>query len=309
MRFLAVSLLIGTLLITGCTRSEPAPPPTPAETQAEWITLPSVARPTSGAFWAPDMPVQHPAKAYGQVRVLATAMSIPKGITVAAPGVALPAAPNELPVYVSGAYQGAPGEQHPVMIGELDCEFNPHYSELTCERGPVGSSPITDGSSAVSRVRELTQPLWMDDWRLEYARPATDVLWSVHFRQEAEGRPFYTDRGFHAVIDNTGRLSHLIVRRRPLVGRSLYPVRSPEEALALLMEGQGFTWSILTPIGEPEPGAAFIVTSVEIVYIMPHVLAANELVLPYYLFRNEAGEALFIPAVADPWFGWPVLGH
>lgn len=310
MRSIASSLLVVVLLLTGCTRSAPVPTPKPEEPSAgspEWITLPGVARPEQGAFWAPDQPTQYPAQAYGRVRPFVPATGMPAGSTVEIADVQLPAAPAELPVYVSGAYEGAPGYQHPVQFGALACAFNPHYSELSCEDGPPGLTAITDSLSAEQRARELTEPLWMADWRLAFARMESTQEWVVHFRQEVEGRPFYTDRGLSAHIDQMGTLIHLTVRRRPLLGRSLYPVRSAAEALSLLKEGRGFSWSTMTPMGEPKPGTPFVVDSVEIGYIMPHVVANNELVPPYYIFRNEAGEALFIPAVADPWFTWPNL--
>lgn len=310
MRSIAPVLLVGLLVLTACTRTGPIPTPKPEEpvtTLPEWITLPAVTRPELGAFWAPDQPIQYPATAYGPVRPLVTATAMPAGVTIEIASLDLPAAPTELPVYISGAYQGAPSEEHPVQVGSLGCAFHPFLSVLRCEDGPQGSTPIKDGLSAERRVRELTEPLWMADWRLAYARLGSTQEWQVHFRQEVEGRPFYTDRGFHASIDQTGRLTGLLVRRRPLLGHSLYPVRSAAEALTLLKEGRGFSWSTMTPMAEPKPEAPFIVTSVEIGYIMPHVLASNELVPPYYIFRNEAGEALFIPAVADAWFTWPNL--
>lgn len=310
MRWASIALLVTAMVLTACTRSQPVPPPGP-ETQSgplvEWVRLPTASRP-SGAFWAPDQPAQHPVKAYGQVRTSAMAVTASEGITVEASKTVLPKAPKEVPVYVIGSYSPTYAAPQPEEVGELDCDYYPYHSSFLCSSSPPSPIPVTDATSAAARMRELIQPLWMDDWRLESpAALQADKTWKGLYRQEIEGRPFYTDKGLDVTIDGTGAVIQLEARRRPLIGRSLYPARSPEEALRLLKEGRGFAFTTVYALPPPRPNTTFIVQSVEIGHITPHVWSDNELVSPYYIFRNEAGEALVIPALSEPWTGWPLL--
>ena len=80
---------------------------------------------------------------------------------------------------------------------------------------------------------------------------------------------------------------------------SRYPLRTPEQAWALLQRGRGQTMYVddgarSTPVHLTE----FVVTSVELVYLELQVIGPRELMQPDYAFREPGGSVLYIAAVS-----------
>jgi hypothetical protein len=84
----------------------------------------------------------------------------------------------------------------------------------------------------------------------------------------------------------------------------MYPLRSAEEAWQLLTQGCGFGVKISGYVPQPPHRAEFEAHTVELAYLVVHANAPREIMQPYYVFHNEDGQGLFVPAVADPFVEW-----
>ena len=51
-----------------------------------------------------------------------------------------------------------------------------------------------------------------------------------------------------------------------------------------------------------------MVHAVELAYVEDQVQTSPEVMQPYYAFRNDRGETLYVPAIADPYVSWPKPG-
>jgi hypothetical protein len=95
------------------------------------------------------------------------------------------------------------------------------------------------------------------------------------------------------------------MRRQPLLQRSLYPVRSSQEARHEQLSGHFIkaTFYYCEDGGPQLLGkvADFRVTSVAIAYWEPQPNGPGEMALPYYVFRSGDGATLYIPAIKPEW--------
>jgi len=134
--------------------------------------------------------------------------------------------------------------------------------------------------------------------------------WRIFFFRHIDGIVVYTNKALAMILTRDGQAIDIIGRRRPLLGQSQYPLRSPEEAWDLLTKGRGSTMYV-------DDGAAplkgtvdrFVAREVELAYIEAEVTQEEQIMQPYYAFRNEARQTLYVPAVADPHLEWAEMGQ
>lgn len=139
----------------------------------------------------------------------------------------------------------------------------------------------------------------------EQPTPVTldDGTTAVAFFRHVSGMPVYGDKPACVSFDSNGQVPFLQVRRRPLLEASLYPALPPREAWQKLQRNEYTKPSNhvcqdggKAPVGE---SAEFKVKSVELAYWEPHVDTPRQIMMPYYVFRNEEGRTLYVPAVAS----------
>jgi hypothetical protein len=305
-----VGILLTIVLQAACIMGKPISPPPAVQPSAEPVAAPrrDYPPPFTGSFWWPDQPEELPPKGFdklkaqGSIGVTAgdgTPMTFEIAkFTLAAP---LPGVPAELPVYRAGAYQE---EQRDQFKGPHDWVY-PSWSEVaTGPSGPIpGEKPDPDHAAEQAALLLRQYDLLMpdnDSARVYHTEGATLVTFFRHIN----GMPLYNDRGPCVSFGKDGSVQ-LQVRRQPLMQRSLYPVRSAQEAWQELLSGHFIkvTFSHCEDGGPQLVGkvADFRVTSVELAYWEPQPNGPGELVQPYYVFRNGDGATLYVPAVKPEW--------
>jgi len=218
----------------------------------------------------------------------------------------LPQGPAELPVYVVGRY---PESHRDVLEQTLDdvngWNFIAPFSSLDYGGLPLGEpTTITTPEQAVQRAQAVLRPFLMPDVQPPTVTQAADGGWLVVFNQHVDTYPMYIDRPLAVWVNTKDQVTSVQGRRRPVIEQSVYPLRSAAEAWQLLTQGCGFGVDISGYVPQPPHGAKFEAHTVELAYLVVHANAPREIMQPYYVFHNEDGQGLFVPAVADPFVEW-----
>ncbi len=262
-----------------------------------------------GLFWLPDEPEELPPLAFGVLPTEAQPRRVPaREYELAAP---LPEGPAEAPVYLGGRYPASsqPVFEQMVQRGNPAWQFVPQYSSVFYRTSdPLGEpAPVTAAPEAARRAAEvlLSLGLLMPDATLSAAAVTPEGAWSVVFHRRVDGVAVYSKSNLTVTLNPAGQITYALAHRRPLLSRSRYPLRPPEEAWQLLLAGRGRSLPVnLSPIGREEPGDRFVVTRVELAYVEAEPFLPRQIVQPYYVFRDARGAALYVPAVADPHVEW-----
>lgn len=321
-RLLALLLL---LALSGCnsTPSTPSPPEEPApapedpkpalacdpciHSPAEWGSPEDRPAPHEGSFWAPDRPERLPPLAYG-VLEQHSRIQVEWSVNTFELDASLPDAPGELPVYMLGHYPASHRAALAHYVPDARVwEYHPAFAVLQyVGRDPFGGQAhVESKDDAAKRAAELLGPLLMPDSTAStvYERPDG---WSVVFHRRAANLKVYADKPLTVFLSQAGQADRIVGRRRPILSESVYPLRSADEAWRLLQEGRGVLLYIINDRSAPPIGKAerFVVTRVELAYHEGHADYPRQLMQPYFLFWNERGQVLGIPAVADPHVKW-----
>jgi hypothetical protein len=167
--------------------------------------------------------------------------------------------------------------------------------------GNVASGAATDAVTGLLRANGVLPP---DVTMLPSPSRVAGTSRYMYLRS-IDGLLVYVNKALSAMVDPSGRVT-AIGRRRPLLAASMYPLRTPESAWRLATEGR-WTTMFLDDGGTVDPTQIeeFVVQRVELAYAEVEVRAPRELMQPYYLFRDAAGHALYVPALADPYAQLP----
>lgn len=142
--------------------------------------------------------------------------------------------------------------------------------------------------------------LLMPDSMEPTTQPTSDGTWRVYFFRHVNDVVVYTNKALSVQLNRDGQAEDIIGRRRPLLARSPYPLRSPTDAWKRVTDGH---WhSLYVDDGAPwQHGALerFVVTKVELAYAEGEVITAQQIMQPYYVFRDEQQHAVYVPAIAD----------
>ncbi len=286
---------------------------------APWNVLPRTQRdwddpnsypwqvPGFGKFWVTDQPQSLQPLAFGVLpveREPGTELTI-NGYELAA---TLPEVPTELAVYVAGRYPDSAVElfNRIVAKGENSWEFVPEYSFIQYSNQHLvgGKTPVTTTRQAEEQAVQLLNDrgLLLPDAAMPTTYEQPDGTRQILFYRRINGVPIYPNKGLAITINRDGQITNVIGRRRPLLSESKYPLRSPEEAWRLLREGRGRTMNVSDGASwEKGTIERFVVKDVNIAYVETEVVSPQQIVQPYYVFRNDQGRTLYVPAVADPY--------
>ncbi|HLO03587.1 MAG TPA: hypothetical protein VK191_10785 [Symbiobacteriaceae bacterium] len=290
---LFVWLLLSLYLLAGCaTQSDPAPRGVKA------LAVP---------LWAEDNPERLPPTGFGKVQPLELQVSTLERsgesesigtLTLATP---LPVAPSHLPVYQVGNYPPAYGDRFTLPA---PWDFAPRYSLVWYN----SSEPLDAGDGAPEQIAaRLLQNagLLMTDSAEAKTTTGADGTSIVHFYRHLNDRVVYGNKPACVGVNKSRQVTALMIRRRPLVSSADYPLRTPSEAWQSLQTGGWFEVgsSACQDGGTPLPPKLeqFRVTQVELAYWEPHSDKPVQVMIPYYLFRDEQFHTLYVPAIAPEW--------
>jgi hypothetical protein len=275
-------------------------------TEAKWNDPESYPVVQPGSFWAPDNPKRFEPQAFGVLPPELDVYTQKPLIERYELNAMLEEGPTELPVYVVGRYPEAHSDVLKQTIEDLNgWNFIPPLSTLAYGGLPLGEpAPITTTEQAAQRAEEVVRPFLMSDSIMPTVKHRSDGEWDVVYYQHVNGFVVYVDRPLRVLLNAKGQVASVQGRRRPLIAQSVYPLRSVEEAWQLLTQGCGFAVDFGSNMPQPPDEAEFNVHAVELAYLVTHANSPREIMQPYYVFRNEAGRGLFVPAVADPYIEW-----
>jgi len=259
----------------------------------------------AATFWVPDQPQTLPPHAFGP---LPPDWHPDPFLTIGAYDlkVPLPEAPPELDVYQVGEYP----PKHLVTAGTATLKdlrkwrFIPEYSLVQYDGNtPLGTkTPVTTAAQAEQQAAQVLreQGLLMPDSMDPTSRQVSDGVWRVCFFRRIDDVVVYTNKALCVQPGRDGQVMGILGRRRPLLARSQYPLRSPADAWKLVTDDHWHTMSV-DDGGPQQPGSfdQFVVTKVELAYVEGEVITAQQVMQPYYVFRNEQQHALYVPAVSD----------
>lgn len=273
--------------------------------QSFWREIDTYPATLGDSFWAPDEPLAMAPQAFSPLPPELGIYRSKPNVTGYVLEAALPLAPAELPVYVLGGY---PDERQAIMKQMLtrihpDCDVVPAYSLAFCgpDANPAGAgAPVHTADEAEARVREILGEVYLDDWARHEVIHWDDGDWQVVYTLHVGGIPILMDKPLQAIVNPNGELTYLLGRRRPLMAQSSYPIRTAADAWAQLEAGQGIGLDIIQGARAPQGTDPFVVESVEIAYVVTHANTTQEIMQPYWVFRNEKRQALFVPAVSYP---------
>lgn len=279
-----------------------------AQTKQEWDDPQSypAEQPSPRQFWVIDQPTTLQAAAFG---VLPTEREPGPTLQVQTYALAtsLPQAPTNRAVYIAGRYpDNYVGRLNQIVVRDGESwNFISEYSlvQHSSQQIPLGDQ-VPNASQA--QVEAQAQQLLRDRGLLlpDAAVPTTyrqpDGTWRVFFYQHINGLPVYANKVLVVAVNQAGQATEILGRRRPLLRESSYPARTPEEAWKLLQEGGGHTFYVNDGASwENSVLDRFVVTSIEVAYIEAEPTSAQQVIQPYYVFRNDAGRTLYISAIAD----------
>lgn len=180
--------------------------------------------------------------------------------------------------------------------------------------GPWTTPPATAAQFSAAAERWLRQRgLWPEGltrFGVE-GDPAGGKVVVVVYRT-LSGLPVYALEPLRLQISAEKGVLHVRGQYLPPVEMSSYPTRSAESAWASLQAGHwldrrdpGVFDGGGSPLPETGRLAAFEVARLELAYWEGPPDRQNGLLLPWYLFRNTEGQALYLPAVDPAFTGWP----
>lgn len=298
-RVFGVALLL-CIALGGCAREstkEPVPPG-PEQTQVKLL-------------WDPDKPEELPPLDLGKVRPLELNPAWRVNGHYAPPieftlAIALPVAPTELPIYEVGNYlHGDRFTEQPPWF------FQANYSLVWYDDRQTDPVELGAGTRTELATRLFTElGLLMPDTTLTDAVTSPNGISTIRFNRHLHNQIVYGDKPACIDIDASGRVTYMTIRRRPLVKRSTYPLRTPAEAWEALQAGG---WYGLGSSSCQDGGVwwqengieQFEVTKIELAYWEPHADRHTQPMIPYYLFRNAEGHTLYVPAVKTEWLEEP----
>jgi len=238
---------------------------------------------------------------------------------------ALPQAPGELDVYLLGEYPRRHFGMHAELLRNKNLQggrslqgwsFNPEYSLLQYRHPvPLGErATVSTKAEAEQRAKEVLQEygLLMPDAATPTTVEEADRTWRVYFFRRINGIVVYTAQAMMVRINQDGQAVGILGRRRPVLAQSRYPLRSAEEAWKLLQQGRGVPMYVddLARQIQGQSGTVdqFVVDRIELAYVETQVVEPRQIMQPYYVFHDQQGYALYVPAVADPYVQWPEPG-
>lgn len=299
-----VALVFLGAVLGGCstTVKYPPDPAPPGAVQAPPEAAPAQSAPAD-SFWEPDNPTQRPDGAFGALKPIQTAIWEVGGkrqtfrIRHVSLEAKLPTVPEKLPVYMTGSY---PSTHANPLLRHKGWVYVPDYSLVSYLGAPLTPPSGEDPTARAAALLKQYHLLEADSQEPTLLAGPGDSTWVAFFRHVG-GLPVYGDKPACVQMDATGDVPSLMIRRRPLVEVSLYPTVAPQEAWARLQSNQ-FTKpsiSVCQDGGPPLVGevAEFKVKSVELAYWEPHVDEPRQVMMPYYIFRDEMGHTLYVPAV------------
>ncbi|RDU37872.1 hypothetical protein DRW41_08635 [Neobacillus piezotolerans] len=268
----------------------------------EWGEQSDQAFPEEGQFWATDKPKKLERVAFGELNHIP--LNIKVSIKQFKVHTELPTIPKELPVYMQGSYPS----RHKELLKSFTpyhevLDYHPSYSGIYF----AGIDPITEKldepqqHDIENKAKEVLGKLLMPD-----SSPSTvqhnDGSWTVTFYRYINGYKVYVDKPIRIGFDKEGRVVSIAGRRKPIIEESYYPTRSPNEAIEDLLKGK---WLLLDayeffPEFNRETDQ-FVITDIEIAYHEQQPFTSRQVMQPYYVFKNKEGQALYVPAIADPY--------
>lgn len=293
----ALALVAGCTTTSGPTPEASAVPPTPSQATLaarwDWIPTPTAS---PGQVWAPDMPTTIGPVAFGVVprdTEPGPALSINRFELATE----LPSARSEADVYLVGAYSQLWAEHVLGTVRDASSWIvTPAYALVAVRPGAsLGTADSTD----VDRITAImvANGLIRGAERPRSIRTRSGVRYA--FFRELNGLTVYANKVVSASVLEGGRVVAL-GRRRPLLAGSSYPLRSPAEAFRML---QSRRWMTMYLDDDTWPESAsittFAITKVELAYAEAEVRAPREFMQPYYVFRDDFGHAVYVPAIAD----------
>lgn len=316
------------------------PPPSPANTtipatvvnqqpeiSVSSIMIPGLTLPPArpNQFWVLDEPKELLPLAFGALprEYQPGSQLIIHGYDLAA---SLPRTPTETDVSIVGRYPidftGA-FNRLVARVGE-SWEFIPENSFVQCQTTIPGDEKesIATEAQAAERAAQLLMErgLLMPDLAPPATRDMPDGTWRLSFHRHINGVIVYTNKGLAVSLNRDGQATNIIGRRRPLLAKSRYPLRTSQEAWQMLAAGRGRPFYVDDGapgfnVGKSVTLDRFAVRQVELAYAETEVYAApgsqgrrpaeQQVMQPYYVFRSEQEYTLYVPAVADPYVTWP----
>lgn len=276
-------------------------------------------------FWVPDEPKELPPLAFGMLP-REYQPELPLTIHGYDLTIALPQMPTEADIYVVGAYPGGFTDHFNSVVardGE-GWEWLPPYSLLQCQTTIPRDEKqfIANDARAAERATRLLMErgLLMPDSVPPAIYDLPDGTWRLSFQRHIRGVVVYTNKGLAVSLNRDGQATNIIGRRRPLLAKSRYPLRTPGQAWQMLIAGRGHLFYIddgapAFNVGKEVSVDRFMVRQIELAYAEMEVYAApgsqgrrpaeQQIMQPYYAFHSEQDYTLYVPAVSDSYVTWP----
>ncbi|WP_409274721.1 hypothetical protein V1499_06385 [Neobacillus sp. SCS-31] len=268
----------------------------------EWGEQSDRAFPEEGQFWATDKPRKLERTAFGELKH--NLLDINVSIKQFKLDTELPTIPKELPVYMQGSYPS----HHKELLKSFTqyhefLDYHPSYSGIYFG----GIDPLTEKmdhpqqNEIEKKAKEVLGKLIMPD-----SNPSTvqhkDGGWTVTFYRNINGYKVYVDKPIRVGFDKDGRVVSITGRRKPIIEESYYPTRSPNEATEELKKGKWLLLDIYEFVPDFDGHVdEFVITDIEIAYHEQQAFTSRQVMQPYYVFKNKEGQALYVPAIADPY--------
>ena len=211
--------------------------------------------------------------------------------------------PASLNVYIAGGYPESDASQTAIFGEPGWTFFGPHsqiqYIGTDRPLGQTGAA-MSEGD-ALARADAVLRPRGLLPADTQVSKVASARTgWRITFARRIDGRVVYTNKSLIVDLDANGQIRQILGRRRPLLERTAYPTRSPQEAWALAQAGRWLTF--IVEDGAPTtPGEVdrFVVRSVDLVYIEGEVLTQRDFIRPYYVFRDANDQTIYVSAIAS----------
>jgi hypothetical protein len=246
--------------------------------------------PYAGSVWSVDQPITLEPLAFG-----AFPADRQPGPIVSFDRVRLATTMQPGPIEASVAVVGSYDETWKATVSHIVAD--PAIWDVVASLAELSSTtslgPMPAGADAAQAILQRNGLLPPD-----MAPHPYPVANRFRFIRRLDGLPIFTNNGvsLNRLADGG---TQALARRRPILAVSRYPLRTPDDAWALVQAGQGHTMYVDdgAPVG-PVHLSEFVVTSVELVYLELQVIGPHELMQPYYAFREPGGSVLYVPAVA-----------
>lgn len=308
-QLLLVVVLLSAPSVTACQQS-PTPPQSTISVPATETLLPSITLPTpqqTTSFWLADVPVTREVKAFGRLPPEyqpASTATISSFVGLSS----FPSFPSSLDAYVVGSYPITYTRRFNEFVPQAErvrWEFYPEYSTVqylptkALLRSP---QPLANTNEAVTFIQLLLSQrgLLLPDTTLALTQTLASDEWHFTFLRRINNIPIYTNKALSVSVRSNGEVTDLVGRRRPLLAKSSYPLRSVEQAWQQVLAGKWYRMYV--DDGGPRFEGhvdQFVVTSVELAYVEAEVTAPEQIMQPYYVFRNQQRQTIYVPAIVE----------